>query len=659
MQQNILVQQAFEQAAELHAQGRLGEAEELYGRVLKADAQHFDCVYRLGLIRLQQGRFDEAERQFRKAIEIDENSADALHHLAISLTGQGRADESLEYYQKALALNPDYIQAHNNRGHVLHSLDRHDEAVISFEQALAIDPTYAEARNNLGNALQALGRYEEAANEYQRALAIRPNYLEARSNLASALTALERYDDAISQCEEVLAVRPQFTAAHVNYGLVLEALGRDAAAAQHYRQAVVSDPTSVVALYRLGHIMQRLGHNEEAARRFEEVLRINPHHVEALNDLGEALRTLGELGEAVKSFEKSIALNPNDVNLYLNLAYSKNTLTHDDPYLVSLEWLARDPAALMPEQQAIIHFALGKMYADLKDYERSFEHLQHANTLHRNEVDYDERATFDFWNRLSAVFSADLLRAKRGIGNPSYVPIFIVGLPRSGTTLVEQILASHPKVFGGGEMGLLGPIATNIKDPGGAEFPESVASVPDARWREFGAGYLRAARAMAPNAERIIDKSADNFKYLGLIALALPNARLVHVLRDSRDVAVSCYSILFAPGHEYSYDLAELGRYIAAYHKFMKHWRQVLPPGMMIEVKYETLVRNVEQEARRITSHCGLAWDDRCLEFHKTRRPVRTASAAQVRQPIYQSSIGRWKSYDGHLSTLFEALNGA
>jgi hypothetical protein len=250
------------------------------------------------------------------------------------------------------------------------------------------------------------------------------------------------------------------------------------------------------------------------------------------------------------------------------------------------------------------------------------------------------------------VFAAEMLRDKSCLGDPSAAPIFIVGMPRSGTTLIEQILASHPKVFGAGELREMANLAGHI----GAAFPEAMPGLSGEELRRIGEQYVRSVTRLAPSAERITDKMPGNFSLAGLIHLALPNARIIHACRDARDTAFSCFSLLFSGTLEFTYDLAELGRYYRAYLKLMGHWREVLPEGIMLEVQYEDVVGDLENQARRIIAHCGLEWDDACLSFYKTERSVRTASATQVRQPIYQSSIGRWRLHEEELGPLLREL---
>lgn len=262
------------------------------------------------------------------------------------------------------------------------------------------------------------------------------------------------------------------------------------------------------------------------------------------------------------------------------------------------------------------------------------------------------------FERTRAVYTAEVMDDRQHLGDPATVPLFVLGMPRSGSTLVEQILASHPKVFGAGELTDFQDAAAGFGDTGSVPVsaPEAVASFTGDRLRQLGASYVDRVRALAPAAERIVDKMPANFRLAGLIHLALPNARIIHTVRDPVDTCLSCFPKLFAGDQPYCYDLGELGRYYRAYEALMAHWRHVLPQGVMLDVQYEAVVDDIEREARRIIAHCGLEWDDACLSFYKTRRVIRTASAAQARQPIYNTSVGRWHPYSSMIGPLLEAL---
>jgi hypothetical protein len=320
--------------------------------------------------------------------------------------------------------------------------------------------------------------------------------------------------------------------------------------------------------------------------------------------------------------------------------------------------LAANSAALSIADQTHLHFALAKAYESLAQPETAFRHLLDANRLKRQQLVYDEAGTLGIMNRLRDLIDSDFIRTHEGGGDPSALPIFIVGMTRSGTTLIEQILASHPQVFGAGELQLFDQMAGAIRNllPGVPAFPEMMQGMSAEHFRLLAALYLDGIGRHAPGALRITDKMTVNFLFVGLIHLVLPNATIIHAVRDPIDTCVSCFSVHFTKAHEHTYDLAELGRYHRHYQALMAHWHQVLPPGRIMDVRYEELVGDPEGVARRIVDHCGLAWDPRCLDFHRNGRPVRTASATQVRKPIYKDSVARWRKYEAFLGPLLAEL---
>ncbi len=649
------VAQTFRDAAVLHDQGRLREAEQRYRAVLEADGRHFDALYRLGLIRLHQGRFADAELLLRRAAKVDPRSADAQLHLAVALTGLKRHDDAVRRYEKALALRPNFAEAHSNLGYTLQSLGRTEQALAHYQKALAIDPDYAEARNNLGTALAALGRHDEAIAHYQAAIALRPSYAEAHRSFANALGVLERYDEAAAYYEKILAILPNDAAARTALGNTLHRLDRTDEAIAQYEKVLAASPSCAEAHTGLGNTVHRLGRSQEAIEHFRRGLAIDPSDPGIYSSLGGALVALGQSAEASEAFEKAIALAPRKAGFFWNLS-SVRRFSPDDHYFAAMQDLAEHMDALDSEEQIDLYFALGKAFADVGDHKRSFEQLVCGNALKRQQVNYDEERALQRLMRIRDVFTADMLRDKGGLGDPSAAPIFIVGMPRSGTTLIEQILASHPKVFGAGELREMANLAGRIRSAEGTAFPEAVPGLSGEELHRIGKQYTQAVMRLVPGAERITDKMPGNFSLAGLIHLALPNARIIHACRDARDTAFSCFSLLFSGTLEFTYDLAELGRYYSAYLKLMAHWRDVLPEGIMLEVQYEDVVRDLEGQARRIIAHCGLEWDDACLSFYKTERSVRTASATQVRQPIYQSSIGRWRLHEEELQPLLREL---
>jgi hypothetical protein len=301
-----------------------------------------------------------------------------------------------------------------------------------------------------------------------------------------------------------------------------------------------------------------------------------------------------------------------------------------------------------------LHFSLGHIYARLSEHERSFQHYLKGNALQRQTTAYDEAMWLDVLGRIPKIFTPEFMAARSGYGNPSAQPVFIVGMPRSGTTLVEQILAGHPRVHSCGE---IKHFAFSLFALKGTDYPENIKDITPDEIGELARAYLEKVTPFVPvTAQRFTDKMLTNLHNAGLIHLALPNARIIHVRRDPIDNCLSCFTQDFLEGHPYASDLAELGRYYRALERVAAHWRRILPAEVMLDVQYEEVVANLETQAERIVAFCGLEWDDACIDFHKVERPIFTASAAQVRQPIYQSSVGRWRVYADQLKPLLEAL---
>jgi Sulfotransferase family len=326
------------------------------------------------------------------------------------------------------------------------------------------------------------------------------------------------------------------------------------------------------------------------------------------------------------------------------------TFRRGDPDLAALEKLAtRDD--LPAKKTPYVHFALARACEDVGDYATAFRHLRKGNDSKRLQINYDEPRVSRLFQRIMSVFDRALLDRFEGSGDPSETPIFVLGMPRSGSTLIEQILAGHPQIHAAGE---LGDLENACKRP--APFPECIPALDASALLKIGQDYLARMQVLANGQTRVVNKLPDNFLRIGLIRLILPNARIIHTVRDPIDTCVSCYSKLFASGQHFSYELGELGRYYRRYCELMDHWVSILPSGAMLKVSYEDVVNDVEGQARRLIEYCGLPWDDRCVSFHKTTRPVKTASAVQVRKPLFRSSLQRWRKYKSAIGPLLQAL---
>ncbi len=642
----------------------------------------------LGAVLATLNQYDRACAHFRKALAAKPGFVNAHIALGKSLVAMNRAAEAIPHYEKAIALKPSHMGARHDLGMVLNALGRHDEAVIHFKRALKAAPDSAETHNNLGTALLALGRPSEALHHFRKSVSFRPelalvhfnlgtalaalgcdadalahydaalarqlHYPQALWHRANALSRLDRKAEAVAGYETAIAQAPGLSEAYSNLGSVLVALGRHEEAIARLRQALALDGNSAEAHCNLGTALLATGRRDEAMGHYGRALGLKPDFAEAHIGRGNLLQELGRIDEARQAFETAIDVAPRHTTAYHSLIDTKR-FAPDDPHLAAMESLAKDMSSFGTQERLELHFALGKALADAGRYDESHHHFLRGNALKRSTFSYDEPATLEFLGHLKAKFTRAVIDSQRGPGHPSPVPIFIVGMPRSGTTLVEQILAGHPQVFAAGELRV---VAESIKAIPGFEaaLDNPAPGLDPALLRELGERYAARLAALAPGAAHVTDKMPANYRFLGPIHLALPQARIVHVRRNPVDTCLSCFTRLFTYDQRFCYELGELGRYYRAYHDLMAHWHAVLPEATLIEVKYEDVVDDLEGQARRLMAHCGLDWDDSCLEFHRAQRPVRTASAAQVRQPLYRTSIGRWRAYGASLEPLLEAL---
>ena len=465
-----------------------------------------------------------------------------------------------------------------------------------------------------------------------------------------------RTDEAVALYERALFLRPDSVDAHNNMGVALMVQGKVEEAVAHYERALAIDPDHVNAHTNLGIALVALGKIDEAGAHDERALVIDPLNARAHVELGNVFKYQGKFDEALTEYERAIAIRPDYADAHFIRAEIK-TFHPGDAELSALEALAaRDD--LGQEQASMIHFALFKALEDCKDYPRAFEHLRKANDLKRRLVEYDEPHTSKFFKRIARVFDRSLLDRFQGEGDASTLPIFVVGMPRSGSSLIEQILAGHPQIHGAGELWDLDAAARIVLGASGqqAPYPECVPALSGDDFRRMGQTYLARLPAVADGKTRIVDKMPGNYLRIGLIRMILPNAKIIHTMRDPVDNCLSSYSKLFTMGQQFSYDLAELGRYYRMYTEMMAHWRSVLQPGDMLDVSYEEVVDDLEGQARRLIDYCGLPWDDRCLSFHNASSAVRTASSVQVRQPLFRSSLQRWRKYEADLGPLLREL---
>ncbi len=515
---------------------------------------------------------------------------------------------------------PDFGFAWKVLGAALQQMGRGDDAVAAMQQAAVLLLDDAETQSNLGFILKTQGRSAEAEASYRRAVQINPDYAEAHYNRGINLVKMERLNEAAASFRRVAEIAPGFAEAHSNLGMV----------------------------------MQDLGQSLEAEASYCRAVEIKPNFAEAHSNRGIALRELGRFDDAVASFNRALEIQPNFISARLNLVQTMKVKVDDENFAALVAIEDAGGKSLPAKEREPLHYALGKCYSDIGDHEKAFPYFLEGAKLHREASGYNPDRMAQMFAEIKRHFDAKTIASLSGGGDPAQLPVFVLGMPRSGTTLTEQIISSHPDVHGAGELPDLMMIARrNIE---GVGFPDYLRLLDQKKLATWGSDYVAGLQRRAPGMRRITDKMPENFLAVGLIHLLLPNAKIVHVNRNPVDNCVSCFTQAFRAGSEYTYDLAELGRFYVDYHRLMQHWREVLPKGAFLDVQYEDIVANQEGESRRILEYCGLEWDEACLDFHKHKRAVSTASVMQVRQPIYKSSVERWRCYETFLQPLFDAL---
>lgn len=598
----------------------------------------------LGNVQHDHGDLAGAMASQRRALVLKPQFAQAHDSLGLALQDAGKPAEAAASFRTALNLQPDFAEAHGNLGNALIDLGQIEEAVQHYRRMLELRPDLPEAHNNLGNALLALRRYEEAAASYRGVLEIRPNSAGAHANLANALRELGRPQEALANCRRALELEPNSADAELLKGNALFDLGLFDDAAESYARAIKLKPDYTDAYVALSKVLRQVGRVAEAEDSCRKALRLAAASAEALTLLGEIQADRGRFGDAEQLFRRAISIAPDLPDAWAALArYRKMGL--DTAWLTAAQRLLGKSLAI--GQQINLRYALGKYFDDVRDYDSAFASYRLANELKkRSGIKHDRQRLARRVEQITALYDRGWLRRARAHGSESTRPVFIVGMPRSGTTLTEQILASHPGAFGCGELRFWLGACVRYESLAQREAQSNAAI------RAAADDYLKLLASLSADASRMIDKMPANFMNLGLIHAAFPQARIIHMQRNPLDTALSIYFQIFSNTHTYANDLEDIAHYFKQYHRLMQHWRSFLSEGAILDVPYEELVQDPEPWIRKIVQFVGLPWDPRCLDFHQTERTVVTASNWQVRQRITQSSAGRWRNYEAFLGPL-------
>jgi len=660
--------------------GRLDEAVASYRRALELKPDFAAAHSNFANALCDLGRFQEAAASYRRALEIKPDYPEAHNNLGNALRGLGQNDAAAASCRRALLLMPDFASAHTNLGNALRGLGRLDEAALCYRRALKLRPQDADAHNNLGNALLDAGRFDDAQASYTQALRLKPDLAEAHLNLGNVLRSRAQFEDAVASYRRALGIKADYAAAHSNLGDALRDLGRLEESAVSCRRALHIEADNAGAHNSLGNALLDLGRLDEAQACYRRALALRPGLAAAhLNlaivlrlqgrtadaqaccgralgiqaDCAAAMTLLAELhadqgrfSQAQALFERALSIEPELPEAWAGMAQLRKMTGGDAGWLAEAERIAGKP--LPPRREVYLRFALAKCFDDIKDFPQAFSNVRRANELTQlYAVKYDRRQQTESVDLIIGACGRESLNQARIGANMSSRPVFIVGMPRSGTSLAEQILASHPDVFGAGELAFW----VSASAAHGSAAP---AAGMNGVLQKLADDYLSLLKNRSADALRVIDKMPANFLCLGLIHAALPNARIIHMRRNPIDTCLSVYFQHFKSGHAYANDLADLKHYYTEYLRVMGHWHRTLPADAILDVPYEDLVDDQETWSRRMLQFIGLEWDPKCLDFHLTDRTVMTASKWQVRQKMSKSSVERWRNYEKYLGPLRE-----
>lgn len=691
-QQDLSLEQAMQLATQLQASGRTAEAEQILLRILNSDPNQAHAWHLYGIMMHQAGQTQRATEFLEKAISLDSNndlflsnateifrqyrqldkaiafgkqgvasnsmSASIFSNLGVALFDANLLDEAQESHLKAININPQLVQSLNNLGSIERARKNQDVAIEWYKKALLVDGNFIESLSNLGAVLVESDRGDEAVPHLEKALTIDGNYSVAICNLGLARIKQERYQEAISLLLRSLQLNPGYPESLVGLARAYFESEQNDLALEILLEVIKRDGLRSDAHSLMGSIYTEEGKSDLAEEHFNKVLEIDPENVAAITGIGNIKMEQGDFITAKAQFVQATQLDANNIEARFYLTQVEK-VTKDDPNVAVLENILGSQANLSVDKKISLHYALGKAYDDTKLFDKAFPHFLEGARLKRGKISFDATADAQLTDDIISSVSEELITKNQGGGDLSDAPIFILGMPRSGTTLVEQIISSHPDVFGAGELDYLIQILQQPIDgigDDGKGFPTNFVNLTPAVLSKYGHQYIESIKSLAPSAKRITDKMPANYLMMGLIPLILPNAKIIHVKRDPIDTCVSCFTRLFNHHQYATYDLEELGLHYQNYLKLMEHWRKVLPKDQFIEVRYEDLVGDIEVEAKRLLKYCKLRWDKGCLDFHKNDRTVRTASVTQVRQPVYRSSVERWRNYEKYLDPLLNIL---
>ncbi len=601
----------------------------------------------------QSGNLAAAESLYLKVLEVDDENIHALNLLGMLCVNAFRPDEAISYISRALQRNAGNPQSHTNIGLAYKDKGDAKQAAHHFRESVKLDPNNADVYNNLGNVLRVMDKPKEAIKSYERALQLNGNFAECWSNLAAALNESNRPKPALKAVERALELDPTLAQAYNNRGDIYLAEARYEDALAEYRYATELSPKYVAALINMARTQRDMDRPDEALQTLQLALDLEPANPEGLLVQGVLHEQMGNRDSAAESFKSAISASPEMTVAHYYLSQIRGRKGTDEEFEVMCQ--LRENEELNDNARMYLGFGLYRAYEQRERYEEAFENLAAANRIKAESTPYDDEETAGYIDSIVDSAQSVIERLGDSPGKRDSRPVFVLGMPRSGTSLTEQILASHSAVAGAGELSFAYDTAHSIRAMTQEKFPENMKLLSAEQFVVLGENYLARHSEGNLSARHVVDKTPLNFQYIGLLSLALPDARFIHCHRDP---VANCFSIHRMPFDEkqtYAHSLEALGKYYTRYWRFMQSWHDLFP-GRILDMRYEDTVADIEAQSRRMLGFLGLPFEEGVLEYHKTKRLVKTPSASQVRQPIYKDRLAAWKKYEKFLSPLIDNL---
>jgi Flp pilus assembly protein TadD len=567
----------------------------------------------------------------------------------VSLLQSGEMQAAVETSTRLICLAPKEAVLHNFQGIALSQISEYDRAERAFKAAIKLRPNYAEALGNLGSLLCDLGKNTEAEIVLGRALKLNPNIVEANNSMGYALSQIGRSQDAIAYLDTALELNPNYINAYNSKGLALSGMGDFEKAIDVFEAGLKINPSSTDILTNLGYTYSQALREKDAIATLQKAIQLLPaDDAEVLTRLSVIQSQVGDMQNAKKNIQAAIKSDPDKAEAHRILS-TLTSFNQGDPEIAEMKGLF-DRSAEGSDTKMHLGFGLGKAFEDMNEPKKAFQYWLAGNKARRQQFTYSVNQDREIFEQVKSIFDQEFFATYSGQQNQSRQPIFVVGMMRSGTTLVEQILSGHDQVYGAGELTFVDDYARNWLQFGPRD-PISFAGLADQ--------YLDYKIPSEKLATRVIDKMPINFLWVGFIRAAFPNAKIINLVRDPRDVGLSIFKNYFSElGNRYAYDLAEIAAFYLLYQDMIAHWNRVLP-GAIYDVSYEKIVADIQAESGRLLEYCDLIWQQDILDFQKTDRVVKTASVLQVRKPIYSSSVKSWKNYEGELAPFIQVLENA